>query len=46
MVLPEQVTVSRAFEAFNDDGSLVDGKKLEAVQSLCRRLVEVAGRLA
>ncbi|MES9812197.1 MAG: NAD(P)H-dependent oxidoreductase [Candidatus Thiodiazotropha sp.] len=44
-VLPDQQTVPQAFKAFNDDGSLVDGRKQEAVLALGRKLANTVGRL-
>lgn len=34
MVLPQQIAVSRAFEAFNDDGSLKDPKTQAGIEGL------------
>ena len=45
LVLPEQVAVMRANDAFGPDGTLKDEKQQAAVQKLAARLVEVAGRL-
>ncbi|MEW8315822.1 MAG: NAD(P)H-dependent oxidoreductase [Candidatus Thiodiazotropha endolucinida] len=44
-VLPDQQTVPQAFKAFNDDGSLMDGRKQEAVLALGRKLANTAGKL-
>lgn len=38
IVLPEQVAVPRAFEAFNADGSLKDSKQQESIEKLGRSL--------
>jgi NAD(P)H-dependent FMN reductase len=45
LVLPEQVAVMRAKEAFGPDGQLVDEKQQAAVQKVAARLVEVTGKL-
>lgn len=41
LVLPDQVAVSRAFEAFNADGSLKDAKQQAGIERLGARLAEV-----
>lgn len=46
LVLPEQVAVSAANEAFNADGTLKDPRRQQAVEAIGRRVAEVAGRLA
>jgi chromate reductase, NAD(P)H dehydrogenase (quinone) len=46
LVLPEQVAVPKANEAFATDGTLLDAKLSGAVQHLARRLVEVTAALA
>lgn len=46
LVLPEQIAIDRAFEAFTDDGMLQDEKQLSRVQEIAARLVDVAGKLA
>lgn len=45
MVIPEQVTVSKADQAFTDDGSFVEERNLKAVAAVAKRLVEVTSRL-
>jgi chromate reductase len=45
IVLPEQVTIPKAAEAFDEAGNLKDPKKLDQVQSLMRRLVQVSAAL-
>ena len=45
MVLPEQVAVPGAHDAFTDDGRLKDAKRQEAVEGLGRKLAETLGRL-
>jgi NAD(P)H-dependent FMN reductase len=45
LVLPEQVAVMRAHEAFGPGGRLHDEKQQAAVQRLAARLVEVTGKL-
>ncbi|HMN40756.1 MAG TPA: NAD(P)H-dependent oxidoreductase [Phycisphaerales bacterium] len=45
LVLPEQATVSKAGEAFDEAGALKDAKQAEGVKKVVGRVVEVAGRL-
>jgi len=45
IVIPDQVAVSSAFEAFDEQGSLTDDASARRVKSLVSRLVEVASRL-
>jgi chromate reductase len=45
VVLPDQVTVPRAHEAFDEEGKLKDARKQEQVEALAQRLVSVAGKL-
>jgi len=40
IVLPDQIAVARAFEAFQDDGSLKDSKQQQSVEGLGRSLAE------
>ena len=40
MVLPDQIAVSRAFEAFNDDGTLKDAKQQAGIDGLGKTLAE------
>ena len=44
-VLPDQIAVSRAFEAFNDDGTLKDAKQQAAVEGLGRKLADVVRKI-
>jgi chromate reductase len=46
LVLPEQVTVANAGEAFDGDGFLKHPKQLAGVEGVAKRLVEVVGKLA
>jgi hypothetical protein len=46
LVLAEQFALSRAHEAFNEDGSLKDAKHQAALAALARKLTEVCTRLA
>lgn len=46
LVLPEQVAVSKAHEAFTADGQLKDEKQNAAVLRIGARVAEVAGKLA
>ncbi len=45
LVLSEQFALSRAHEAFNEDGSLKDARQQAAIGALAKRLVEVSARL-
>lgn len=45
LVLPDQVAVPRAGEAFNPDGSLKDAKQQAAVEELGARLAQVLSKL-
>jgi len=42
LVLPEQITVGRAAQAFDDNGGLADAALATSLKSLARRLVEMA----
>jgi chromate reductase len=44
-VLPEQVTVSTAHEAFNPDGTMKDAKKQSSVEDLGKNLAAMVGKL-
>lgn len=46
LVLPDQFALSKANEAFNDDGSLKDGKQMEIVGGIAKRLVESVRKMA
>jgi hypothetical protein len=45
VVLPDQVTVPKAHEAFDDAGKLKDERKTLQVTKLAGSLVEFAGKL-
>ncbi len=45
LVLPEQVAVSRAHEAFNPDGALKDAKQQASVEQLGRNLADILTKL-
>ena len=45
LVLPDQVAISTAHEAFDDAGQLQDGRKAKQVAALAQSLVETARRL-
>jgi|SRR5262245_45206759 len=45
LLLPEQVSLPLAHEAFNDDGSLKDAKRQQAVEKLAAGLVELTRRM-
>jgi chromate reductase len=44
-VIPDQIAVSRAFEAFNEDGSLKDPKMQAGVLGLGKKLTELLGKV-
>lgn len=46
LVLPEQVAVAKAAEAFDAEGKLKDAKQAASVARVATRLVEVVGKLA
>jgi len=45
IVIPDQIALGQAGDAFNDDGSLKDAKKQETVGKIAARVAEVAGAL-
>ena len=45
LVLPEQVSVPRAHEAFNPDGTLKDARKQASVETLGEKLTTILARL-
>lgn len=45
LVLPDQVAVSKAHEAFNPDGSLKDAKQAATIQALGKTLTQTLSRL-
>lgn len=45
IVLPNQVQLAHADEAFGPDGALVDERMVRAVNTLAKALVEMAGKL-
>lgn len=45
VVVPEQVAVTKAHEAFNEDGSLKDAKQADSVRNVGKRVTEVARAL-
>lgn len=45
LVIPDQIAVSKAHEAFDADGALKDAKQREAVEGIGRRVAEVVSRL-
>jgi chromate reductase len=44
-LIPDQVAVNRAFEAFNDDGALKDAKLQAGVEGLGRKLAEFVSKI-
>lgn len=45
LVIPDQIAISKANEAFDADGNLKDKKQAGKVEAIARRVVEIAGRL-
>lgn len=45
IVIPDQIAIGQASDAFNDDGTLKDAKKQETVSKIAARVTEVAGAL-
>lgn len=45
MVIPEQIAVSRAGGAFNDEGNLIDQDRQSRIEGLGRKLAETAAKL-
>lgn len=45
IVLPEQLSVSKANDAFEPDGSLKDAKQRATLEKIAKRLVETVGKL-
>ncbi len=46
LVLPDQVAVPKAFEAFDDEGNLTDERKKAGVQGLGKSLAELLGKIS
>lgn len=46
LVLPNQIAVSKAHEAFNDDGTLKDAQQQASVEALATELVTVVSKLS
>jgi chromate reductase, NAD(P)H dehydrogenase (quinone) len=46
LVLPSQLALPRANEAFGQEGKLIDPKQQEALDTLCKQLVAIAIKLA
>ncbi len=46
IVLPDQIAVSRAFEAFDDEGQLKDNKQQVRVQALGESVARTVSKLA
>ena len=46
IVLPDQMAISRAFEAFDDDGVLKDEKQRSIVEGIGRSVAETAAQLS
>jgi chromate reductase, NAD(P)H dehydrogenase (quinone) len=46
IVLPDQIAIPKAHEAFNEDGTLKDPKQQSTVQNLARTLTDVIAKLS
>lgn len=46
LVVPEQIAISKANEAFSPEGKLVDPKQQTTVEGIATRVVNIAGALA
>jgi chromate reductase, NAD(P)H dehydrogenase (quinone) len=46
LVLPDQTAISRAFEAFDDDGNLKDPQQQKAIEDLGAKLATVLAKLS
>jgi chromate reductase, NAD(P)H dehydrogenase (quinone) len=45
LVMPDQITLSEAHSAFDDDGALTHERKQQSIDTLTRELVETVGKL-
>jgi len=45
LVIPDQITIPNAFEAFSEDGLLTDSTKNDKVQGLGKKVAEIASKL-
>jgi NAD(P)H-dependent FMN reductase len=45
LVLPDQLAVGRAFEAFDENDALLDSGQFQVLEGITRRLVEVTSKL-
>ena len=46
IVLPEQLSIPKANEAFDAGGALVDAKHKATLERICKQLVTTVGKLA
>ena len=46
LVLPEQIAVAKAFEAFNEDGSLREERRQQGIEGLGRSLAKMLSMLS
>jgi chromate reductase len=46
IILPDKIEISRAQEAFDESGELIDERRANLMKTLCRNLVDFASRLA
>jgi hypothetical protein len=45
LVLPDQIAISKAHEAFNADGTLKDPKQQKGIEGLGAKLTEIIAKL-
>lgn len=45
LLIPDQIAISRAFEAFNDDGNLKDPKMQAGIEGLGKKLFELVAKI-
>ena len=45
IILPDKIEISRAQDAFDESGELIDEKRAKLLKSICRNLVDLAARL-
>ncbi|MBP9945174.1 MAG: NAD(P)H-dependent oxidoreductase [Vicinamibacteria bacterium] len=46
LVIPDQVTLARADQAFKEDGSFIDERQLKSVAAVAKRLVETTTKMS
>jgi chromate reductase, NAD(P)H dehydrogenase (quinone) len=45
-VIPQQKAISNAYQAFDENGNLIDKKQIEGVQAIAHKLAEVTAKLS